>query len=74
MGKLLATLTVLSVVAGTCIAYAQSCPEGYHRDCRTDPCAEKRVVERCVRRENDVCIDWRPETICVPRTVCSCER
>ncbi len=74
MEKLLTILAVLSTIAGAGVAFAQACPQGYQRECRTDPCAEKRVVEHCVRTENGVCVDSRQETVCVPRTVCTCER
>lgn len=53
---------------------ALACPEGYRRECRTDPCAERRERQVCVRWEDGRCIDYRTETVCVPRTDCTCER
>lgn len=74
MRKIVIATITLCAVAGAGVAYAQSCPEGYRRDCRTDSCAERRTVDRCVRWENNVCVDSRQETVCVPRTICTCER
>lgn len=73
MKKLLQVIGAVTVFSTFAAVQAQACPEGYHQECDTDPCGDRRVEQRCVRWEDGQCVDWRQEVVCVPRTRCTCE-
>lgn len=65
----ISSLALLFVTLGVAVA----CPEGYHRETRTDPCGRKENQPVCVRWEDGVCTETRDNWVCIPTSTTTCE-